>query len=268
MARSSSRAKARERKNLLYIIFGVAFIVVLVGAGAYAKLTEANPINGQTLCPAEGPLGHIVLLVDKSDPMTFTQRKDFDVIYEELVKKRVPKGHLLSVYALSEDFKNTADPLIELCNPGDGSDIDIKTGNPDKVAKAFREKYLQPMLDRSVDLVTDKPGKASPLFEMLQLVSITGFRKHDVKGERRLIVVSDMLHNTPQYTMYKAAPKFQDFAATPYAAKAMTDMPGVKVELQILMNTPQLQKPELVHFWEEYVLQAKGKVVAVNPIKG
>ena len=268
MARSGSRARARERKNLLYIILGAVFIVVLVGAGAYAKLTEANPINSQTLCPAEGPQGHMVLLVDKSDPMTFTQRKDFDVIYEELVKKRVPKGHLLSVYALSEDFKNTADPLIELCNPGDGSDIDIKTGNPDKVAKAFREKYLKPMLDRSVDLVTDKPGKASPLFEMLQLVSITGFRKHDVKGERRLIVVSDMLHNTPQYTMYKAVPKFQDFAATPYAAKAMTDLPGVKVELQILMNTPQLQKPELVHFWEEYVLQAKGKVVAVNPIKG
>lgn len=268
MARTGSRARARERKNLWYIILGVVFIVALVGVWIYSKLTEISPINAQTLCPAEGPQGHIVLLVDKSDPMTFTQRKDFDVIYEELVKKRVPKGHLLSVYALSEDFKNTADPLIELCNPGDGSDISIKNGNPVKVAKVFREKYLQPMLDRSIDLVTDKPSKASPLFEMLQLVSITGFRKYDVKGERRLIVVSDMLHNTPQYTMYKAVPKFQDFAATPYAAKAMTDLPGVKVELQILMNTPQLQKPELVHFWEEYVLQAKGKVVAVNPIKG
>jgi hypothetical protein len=253
---------------LIYIVLGLVLIAVMIGGGAYFKINAAKPINAETLCPAGGPEGHIVLLVDKSDPMTFTQRKDFDVIYEEIVKKRVPKGHLLSVYALSDNFKDTADPLIELCNPGDGSDISIKDGNPEKVAKVFRGKYVQPMLDRSIDLVTDKPGKASPLFEMLQLVTITGFRKNDVKGERRLIVVSDMLHNTPEYTMYKTVPKFHEFVNTNYAAKVMTDLSGVKVELQILMHSPQLQKPSLVIFWEEYVFKAKGKIVVINPIQG
>jgi hypothetical protein len=77
-----------------------------------------------------------------------------------------------------------------------------------------------------------------------------------------------MLHNTPQYSMYKGVPKFEDFMASSYAAKAMTDLPGVKVDLEILMHTPRLQKPELVYFWEQYVSKAKGKVITVNVIKG
>lgn len=268
MARSGRRGEKRDRKNLVYIVLGFTFIAAIAAVATYFQLTKPTPQDTVTLCPATGPLGHTVLLVDKSDPMSFTQKKDFEVLYEEIVRKQVPKGSLLSVYALSDDFKDTADPIIELCNPGDGSDIDVTTGNPEKAAKVFREKYVAPMLEHSVDLVTSRAGKFSPLFEMFQLVSITGFRKHDVQGERRLIVVSDMLHNTPQYSMYKGVPKYEDFAATPYAARSMTDLPGVKVELQILMHSPLLQKPALAYFWEQYVSSAKGKVISVNPIKG
>jgi hypothetical protein len=269
MARTGRRAQKRERNNNVYIFLLVAFIALIIAIGLYSRFTKPLPLDAKTLCPASGPLGHIVLLVDKSDPMTFLQRKDFDVIYEEIIKKRVPKGSLLSIYALGDDFKQTAEPLIELCNPGDGSDISNNTGSPLRVAKVFREKYVQPMLERSVELVTDKPGIASPLFEMLQLVSITGFRRHDVQGERRLIVVSDMLHHTPpQFSMYEGVPEFEDFAATSFGSRAMTDLTGVKVELEILMHSPLLQKSSLTYFWEKYVASAKGKVVAVTPIKG
>jgi hypothetical protein len=268
MARTGRRARDRDRHTLILIVIGLLFIAAVAGVIVYFKQTADEPINAQTMCPKSGPLGHTVLLVDKSDPMSFTQRKDFNVLYGGIINKRVPKGHLLSVYALSSDFKETADPLIELCNPGDGSDVDVKTGNPEKVAKVFREKYVQPMLERSLELVTDKPGKASPLFEMLQLVSITGFRKHDVKGEKRLIIVSDMLHNTPQYSMYKGIPKFKDFTKTPYGARAMTDLANVEVELYILMHTPHLQRADLAYFWEQYVAHAKGKLREVTPIKG
>ncbi|GIZ51100.1 hypothetical protein [Noviherbaspirillum aridicola] len=269
MGRTGRRAQERKRKNTIVIGLLGCVVVAAGGAMAYVALTTSEGIDPVTLCPNTGPTSHTIVLVDKSDPMSFTQRKDFDVVYEEIIRKRVPKGGLLSVYALEEDFKDNADPVAERCNPGDGSDVDIKTGNPERARKIFKEKYLDPMVGVADDLTTDRRGKASPIFEMLQLVSI-GFRKHDVRGERELIVFSDMLHNTPGFSMYKdkRLPKFSEFAESSYGARAMTDLQGAKVELQILMHTPQLQKKELAYFWEEYVYKAKGKVTAVNAIKG
>lgn len=263
-----SRAKARQRSNFVWIVLGSLFIVSVIGALVYTKLYQQPTNDLKTMCPAGGPLGHIVLLVDKSDPLTFTQSKEFDVLYREVVTKRVPEGYLLSVYALGENFQETADPIIELCNPGNGSTLSVVTANPDRAAKEFQARFVGPMLAKAPELVTNKPGGASPILEMVQLVGITGFRKNAVKGPRRLIIVSDMLHNTAEFSMYKGIPKFADFLTTPYAARASADLPGVEVELQVYLHSPQIQKPELLIFWQEYIFKANGKVTLFNPIKG
>lgn len=262
-----SRAKARERSNYKLIVFGLFSIAAVIAVIVYLKINSPPVNDAATMCPVGGPKGHTVFLVDKSDPLTFTQNKEFKVLYEEVVK-RVPKGYLLSVYALGDDFQQTADPIIELCNPGDGSDLSATTANPDRAGKEFKSKYFGPMLAKVSELVTSRPGNASPIMEMIQLVGITGFRRKDVRGPRRLIIVSDMLHNTPAFSMYKGIPKFADFLASPYAARSLADLPGVQVELQVFMHSPQIQKPDLLTFWEEYIFRAKGKVTLFNPIKG
>jgi hypothetical protein len=268
MAILGSRAKARQRSNSIWIGIGSMFIVAVFGALVYTKINQQPTNDPRTMCPAGGPLGHTVLLVDKSDPLTFTQSKEFDVLYREVVTKRVPKGYLLSVYALGENFQQTADPIIELCNPGDGSGLSAATANPELAFKEFQARFVGPLLAKAPELVTNTPGSASPILEMVQLVGITGFRKNDVKGPRRLIIVSDMLHNTAEFSMYKGIPKFAEFLATSYAARASADLPGVEVELQVYLHSPQIQKPELLTFWEEYVFKANGKVTLFNPIKG
>jgi hypothetical protein len=272
MAYKGKRARQRQRNDLITIGVASTIVAAVIGAVVYSQFNQADPLDKQTMCPAKGPMAHTILLVDKSDPMTFTQRKDFDVLFEEVITKKVPKGGLLSIYALTEDFTQTAEPIIELCNPGDGSDVDATTGNPAKAVKLYKEKYVKPILSRAHELVTDKPGKYSPIFEMLQFVSITGFRKHGVTGDQQLIVISDMLHNTPQFSMYRERPQqipsFPEFAKTAYAARAMTNLPGISVELHILMHTPALQTSELAYFWEEYVQKAKGRFVGVTPING
>jgi hypothetical protein len=225
-------------------------------------------LDKQSLCPASGPIGHYVLLVDKTDPLTFTQNEAFTVILRELVEKRIPEGYLLSVFVLGEDFKETAKPLIERCNPGNGRDKSEFTENVRQLNKQYQEGFLEPLLEQSNALVATQPAKYSPIFEMMQLVAINGFRSHDVKGERRLVVLSDMLQNTAQFSMYKGTVDYATYASTPYGQKTQLELRGVKVEVHYLMNRPDIQTKRNLNFWEEYFEKAGAKLVSARALEG
>ncbi len=262
------KTKSRSSQSssiALIALMGMALLGV-IGFVIYWQLNPPEGSDTKTLCPTKGPLGHLVLLVDKSDPMSFTQRKAFEVLYRQTITSGVPKGHLLSVYALGEDFAKTAEPVVELCNPGDGSDARELDSNPALIRKAFEKKYLEPLLAASEKLVVDKPGRASPILEMVQLVGITGFSRNSVGGERRLIIVSDMIHNTPQLSHYQGVPQYEAFFATAYGKKVRADLRGVKVEIRMLMNTPDIQKPELLRFWMGHVQEGGGRIVLHEPM--
>ena len=103
---------------------------------------------------------------------------------------------------------------------------------------------------------------------MLQLVGINGFRKHAVQGPKRLVLVSDMLHNTPQFSMYQGALEFEAFEANDYAKKAQADLRDVTVELHYLMTTPRLQTRRNLAFWERYFERAGARLTEVRRVEG
>ncbi|HYD77542.1 hypothetical protein [Ramlibacter sp.] len=268
------RVSKGQRKGTLLTLTWIALLVLGIAAAGGVVIYKlvfgkSDVFDPSTLCPAAGSHGHVVLLVDRSDPLTFTQRKDFEVLFRDVLISSVPKGHLLSVYALADDFKATAEPLMEMCNPGDGRDARELDGNPAMLRKAFDEKYLKPLLARRDELITDMPGKASPILEMIQLAGITGFNRRAVPEARRLIVVSDFIQNTPELPMYKVGiPEYESFRSTAYGKKVLADLKDVKVELRMLLNRPDLQTEKLLKFWQEHIRASGGRVVLYEPVKG
>ena len=192
----------------------------------------------------------------------------FLVMLKELIEKRTPDGYLLSVFVLGDHFETNAQPLVELCNPGTGSDKSELTANLKKLRRQYEEHFLKPLSTLSEDLIASKSVQTSPIFEMLQLVSINAFRKHDVKGQRRLIIVSDMLHNTSQYSMYRDSLDFLSFKDTDYGRKVQLELRDVEVELIYLINTPHFQTVRNLKFWEDYFKRAGARVVTVRPLEG
>lgn len=268
MAQLGRRAKQRQTRDIVLGTFAfLVAIAIATGVWHYmgGRLKELNPL---TLCPQDDPTGHYVLLVDKTDPLTFTQKQAFSVILRELIEKRVPEGYLFSVFVLGEDFKENAAPLVELCNPGSGAGKSEFTANLKKLRRQYEDRFVEPMLKQSEALLATQPSKTSPIVEMLQLVSINAFRKHDVKGERRLVVMSDMLHNMPQMSMYKGPADYAAFAVTDYGKRAQLELHDVEVELHYLMNTPQLQTKRNLMFWEDYFNKAGARIVVVRPLEG
>lgn len=266
MARQSRREIQRNRRQKA-MAFGVVFAISLVLLLVFWLLSgTAPPLNSENLCPADGPKGHYVLLVDKTDPLTFSQKNAFSVTLRDFVRKRTPEGYLLSVFVLGEDFKVTAKPLVELCNPGAGENKSELTANLKQLNRQYHERFESPLLKTSEEMVANSSAKSSPILEMLQLVGINGFRKNDVDGERRLFIISDMLHNTSEFTMYRGVPDYEALANTSYGRKVHSDLTGVEVEILYLINTPQLQTKKNVKFWEDYFQSAGARIVAVKPL--
>lgn len=261
--------RARRRRNML-MIGGIALLTIasaVVATVAYITLRREPPLDAR-MCPAAGPAGHYVALIDTTDPLSFTQKQAYSVIFRELVERNTPEGYLLSVFVLGENFEAFAKPVVELCNPGSGADKSELTANLRRLRQQYEDRFLKPLLDEGDRLASTQSAKASPVLEMLQLVALNGFRKENIQGERRLILVSDMLHNTPQFSMYRGTPDYKAFSETTYGQKMRLDLPSTKVELHYLINAPKLQTRQNLQFWEEHFNKAGARIVAVRPMEG
>lgn len=268
MSRYGSRAKRKAAWQVAGGVVVLAATVAIAGVVAYSQFNHGKPLDKLSMCPAEGPLGHVVLLVDKTDPLNFTQRQAFSVAMKELVTTKIPEGHLLSIFVLGERFEQSAQPMIELCNPGSDAGKSEFTANLKRLRQQYEERFVKPLDDAAQALVATEPAKASPIFEMLQLVGINGFRKHAVRGPKRLVMVSDMLHNTPQYSMYQGPIEFAAFDATDYSKKAQADLKDVSVELHYLMTNPRLQTRRNLAFWERFFERAGARLTEVRRVEG
>lgn len=247
----------------------IAIIVIFGFAGGYWYLnSDKEVLDKTTYCPISGAEGHTVILIDKTDPLNFTQQQSFDVLMNNLIKEKVPEKGLVSVFALGENFTENDKPLIQLCNPGDGSDKSKITDNIERLKKRYNQDFVEPLKAISSELVAREPAKYSPVFEQIQMVAINGFKRQDISGEKRLIIVSDMLQNTPDYSMYRQQQDFEQFQQSHYAQKVRADLGQVKVELYYIMNSPKYQTQRHLNFWQQYFNQMGAKVVFVEPLAG
>ena len=266
--RRSRASKKRRTRNIAIGIAALAVFCAALGGGIYWYLTRDAGLDRVTLCPRSGATAHIVFLVDKTDPLNISQKAGFLRLLEELVDRRIQPGQLVSVFVLGETLQEGAKPLVELCNPGSGEGKSELTANIAKLNAQFRNRFREPLLAQADALVSTTPAKNSPILEMLQFVQLNAFRKHMVDGPKRLVIVSDLLHKTPQLSMYQTVPDVDKFEATDYGRKMRLELPGVEVEVHQLLNYPKLQNRKLLQFWDTYLEKAGAKIVSVRPMEG
>lgn len=82
------------------------------------------------------------------------------------------------------------------------------------------------------------------------------------------MLYSDMLHNTPQFSMYTGPVEFEAYEATDYGKKTVADLRDVDIELHYLMNTPRLQNRRNLLFWERYFERAGARLSEARRLEG
>ncbi|MBU6223967.1 MAG: hypothetical protein KGP13_03985 [Burkholderiales bacterium] len=268
MARKSKVARSRQRSNIFFGSMALLLVIFVMGTAAWWWNQKRNAIDPKTLCPLHGPLGHNILLVDKTDPLNLAQKAAFDLLVTDLVSNKTPPGFLLSIFVLGDNFVAQNKPLVELCNPGDGKGHNELTENIKQLNRMYKDRFLNPIFEQSTQLLSIAPAQESPILEMLQMVSLNAIQKHHVDGPKTLIILSDLLQNSKQLNMYKGLPNFAQFTNTPYAQKTKIHFQEVDIQIHYLQNSPQLQGEGLFLFWREYFKAAGSKSVALVALPG
>lgn len=248
----------------------IAALAVLAAAVAVAVgfLAMRPEIDTESLCPVDGNYGRTAVLIDATDALTRSQAKAIREEVDDLLQ-RLEDHEWVGVFVLSEENVVAALPEFEKCNPG--SDPNPLIENPMEVLRRFREEFRKPIddaLDRLLD--TTEPSPTSPILEMIRAVSLES--NFSMTKQRRLVIVSDMLHNVPQYSHYRDGFDFDGWRSGDYAQDVLeASLLGVEVEMLYLRRGDQrsgpLQTYRHVRFWEDYFRALGATLKVVKPIR-
>jgi hypothetical protein len=267
MRRKSKLAQQRARTNVIIGSIFILAVAAVIGAVVWWSAQKPDPLDPQTLCPLKGPLGHQVLLVDRTDPFNEAQKAAFDNMARDLVEK-LPTAHLFSVFVLGEDFKSETKPLIELCNPGTGEDKSNLTENTKALRRQYTKNFIEPLQGITTELLSTASAQQSPILEMLQLVYLNSIQAHKAQGPITLYVLSDLLQYSNAVDMYHGTPDFAKYDATYQAKKLYVDLSGVDVKVVLLNNNIRNQNPSFMEFWQSYFKRANVHSLEISNLPG
>ena len=264
-----NRRKARRDR------FGIALLVsaILIGSALIAisrYVQSSRPVlDNVTMCPVVGPNGLVVLLVDTTDPLTGTQQADLKNHLEE-IKANLPKYFAIDVYAVSDTKGGLLKPLgARVCNPGDGRDSSALTSNPHMIKQNWDNRFSAPLDKLFGEMLSTPSADESPIFESIQSIAVTAFgRLPKATTNRKLIIVSDMLQNMPEYSQYHQIGTFEDLRRSPYYQRIAADLRGVEVELYYIRRDAAMQGTKHIEFWQKYFKDSGAALVHVVALQG
>ena len=192
---------SKRDKIGIALIVGIAAITI-AGVIFVSSIGEDLDKFG---CPVDRKVGHTLILVDKTDPFTENQQ----MILRNLLKQFKQELDLLqvheklSIYILDGSNYIQPKPAFTSCRPKSEEEANIIIENPRILKENYDKRYAEPLEKAIATLLEGSRADVSPLLEMLREISILRDFQQDYP-RRRLIIFSDMIHNTEQFSMYNA----------------------------------------------------------------
>jgi hypothetical protein len=254
--RKSLHEEDARKKN---VIGSAIIIVVLAAAGTlfyFYQTAARDDVVLETGCPVGGAISLTTVIIDGSDRIT-QRPQAFLRNHIEAIKQDIPRGGALEVYRLGKDPDRLLDPIVSVCNPGRGSDVDPLTKSRKRAEKVWQDTFqskLQDVFDRLLNVPEES---SSPIFESIQSVSISSFASPQWRNKpKRLVLVSDMLQFTKEFSHYETPGNFEKFRGTSYYHKVRTDLSEVEVTVFYVSRDTRKKTQGEGHrdFWKAYFL--------------
>jgi hypothetical protein len=280
-----SRARRRRRsgggdgwKIALGVLAGLVAAGVLGGMIWLNATVERPPVlDADTLCPAgpalrlptDGASQVTVVLLDGSDALPEIAQLEVSRALME-VAEGVPTGGLLDVRRL-DPAAPRGEVLFQRCNPGDGEGLSEWTANPEAARRRWLAAFREPVDAILSNGVPVSDAETSPIMATIQGIAVEYFGMlRDPAKPNRLVIVSDMLENTPDYSQYSTPLDFAAFKASPAARKVATDLGGAEVTVYYISRDRSGEADSGAHirFWADWIADNGGTLVEAVKLQG
>ena len=261
-----ARTKRRRRKteSSLGLILGTIALAIaslgILGGYVYLKYRAGSQvaIDKASLCPVDGPKEITAILLDVTDPISPTTATDLRNNFQDTVNS-VPVGGLIQVYALT-DVAGELKMTFSGCNPGSGADADEWTSNPRLRQKRWEEGFEKPLKELAEKMDQGAEGKQSPIMAGIQKINLDVFGNPSFKSIlKTLVIASDMIEHTKNYSMYSTGPDYAKFLKTSARDEYRTTLTDVTVRM-LVFQRPGLKftTEQIGEFWANWVVANKG----------
>ncbi len=275
MTRNRNRHRKSEPLSVLKSILGIVLIIAVVSAIIglfYFQHIESKHrivINKEDFCPRDETVSQVTaIIVDATDPFNAIQKLGVVNLLDELISE-IPRYGALAIYAVSTDESIRSSPVFFRCNPGRGQDIDPIFENPEMVEKQWKEGFRGPLEQEMKKNMESGSANSSPILESIQWVALQQFkREKSAHVVNRLVVISDFIHHTTDYSHYRNRPDFKGFESSNYYKKTRVKLRGSNVALWFVRRNTRVSIESLKKFWQDYLRAQGADEVSVNDLAG
>jgi hypothetical protein len=257
----------------LKVIAIAIVVVVLAGLGGVfwfvqGRAAQLASLDPETLCPKSGPTSQFAVLVDRTDALTEIQG---EALRRQITAwaAAIPKHGSFKLYEVGYGGA-LLQPVVAVCNPGDGSDQSAIDSNPKMWRARYEEKFQAPISAMLERMRLDEEAKASPILEGVQAIAVKDFGPDAPQGPKTLIIVSDLLQNQQGFSLYQGVPAGDVFWTTPYAASVRSNLTGIHTEIYLLhrIKAATKQTDALGKFWIDWLERQGAQVDAFRSVPG
>ena len=278
----SVRGRRKGKKDFLGYLMIAGVLVAVVGvAVVYVSLQRTQvPLDPVTGCPERGPTSLTVLLVDRTDPLTPIQEAALRQHLRSL-QQEVKRHGALEIYSVGS---TTETPLEahsvatagrssrrhRFCNPGLITEAGL-TGNERLSERKYKDLFEEPLEEIFSEVLKGRMEDTSPIMESIQSVAVTAFMAPRLENaEKRLVIVSDLIQHTSEYSQYDERTPFSAFRNLPYYQRLQCDLAEVTVDLLYVRRPARtaIQGKFHIQFWQQYIASLGGTVVSVKSLSG
>ncbi|MFD1218385.1 MULTISPECIES: hypothetical protein [Microbulbifer] len=247
MRSGTRRLSAEDRKGVIIFAAGSVILLALVVFAMVVLRAPERDYNRVTLCNDNLPRAeqHLVV-VDASDTLSPHQRQFLRAHLSGLLDAAAVNDRF-SIFVLDERYHGLSDPVVDLCKPPSGEDVNALTANRHFVQSLYRERFEQP-LDRAIAAaVAAGEQPVSPIFEALS--DLAALNRIDPAAQNvRLTIVSDMIQNSRAGSVFKRGAAAIDQLPLIDLRRASTRVYWLDRE-----KYQQYQTADLEHSWQEYL---------------
>src|SRR5579863_8319938 len=277
----SSRRRLRQRSSaaLGWSGFGgVLLLLLAIGSGgALAYFYFASPerpvLDPRTLCPVDGAKGVTVVLVDTSDDLPETTRREVLGQLDDMITT-LPPFYKLDIRLLDIAGVRSRS-LFAKCNPGDGAGLSEWTDNPRVARLRWIEDFRKPAAQAVKSSVASAQSTSSPIMAAIQDIAIGEFSGTAAeKAKKTLYIISDMIEFTKEYSQYPRAGdlSFQRYKQSAAYLKFRTDLHGATVIIRYVTRQsggqPLLDGTKHMEFWKAWIEDNRGAFGGVKRLQG